>query len=213
MKRTVVALQLPRTVGGLCALALAACAGPAELRPAQDAQLFRDTAAFSSAQGVLLRAEGDWKGELDVRAHATPVHVTVVNNGPHTLRLSYANLSLLGPNRRFAAVAPHSIRGTLWERDYTDTAMFPFLGAPRMWPDFGVLGAQDHDRYRPIQLPTPHMLDVALEPTMLRPSAVASGYVYFERIPSSEARVLLNLELITHDGRRLGAVRIPFRVE
>jgi hypothetical protein len=198
---------------GLLAWCAGACSGLAELHPAEDATRVRE-GAYATAESVTVRAEGDeWPGLIEVREYVTPVHVAIINASERPVRVDFGRLRLEARNRSFSAIAPEDVRGTIWVPDpprYYATLPDNVTPPPRTGFEFGY--DDIYDRSPTGQLPTADLLDLGLRPGVLQPGATRSGFVYFQRVPTSEKRVELTFDLLTAEGVPAGTIRIPFDV-
>jgi hypothetical protein len=213
------------------ALLLAGCT--ARLRPAPTATLVpgRGQGAEATEAGVRVVARaGAWRARPPgLEGVVTPVLVTVENGSDRTLRIRYDDFSLVGADgRRFAALAPFEIEGTVSEPApayaFPRSALAPrLLGFHRGRPVY----LYDPVWYDPfwydpfygpgflrVDLPTGDMVQLALPEGTVEPRARVSGFVYFERVRRDAGRVDFTARLAdARTGEPMGRVVIPFVVE
>jgi hypothetical protein len=208
-------------------LALNGCAST--LKPAPEANLVAEGAAFAAAGNIQMVARAEaWQGmppSLDDAV--TPMLVTIENHGNRPVRIAYERLRLVAANgRAYYALAPQSIEGSVTvtseDLDYAPLA-FEDVPGPHISPY--LLGATSAIRrthpatwqavdpgWREVRLPTPDMLRKALPEGVLEPGRVASGFVYFERLPAHAGRFQVQAGFPAADGERVIRLEIPFVV-
>jgi hypothetical protein len=212
------------------ALLLAGCA--AELRPGPAASVVpgRGYGAEASDAGVRVVARaGAWRARpTQLEAVVTPVLVTIENGSDRPLRIAQDVFTLASdPGRRFAALAPFDIEGTVSEP-------VPGYAIPR--PSFGPRLIGFHrgrpvyvrdpfwwdpwydpfypSRFAYLDLPTGDMVQLALREGPLEPGGSATGFVYFQRVPQDAGHVDFTMRLVdARTGLPFGAVSIPFLVD
>jgi hypothetical protein len=183
---------MPRLISPVAALLLiagcAAAAGPPALRPAAAAR-----GSATSADVEIVGLAGAWRGWPSALGRfVTPIHVTMVNRGAVSVRVSFDDFALTPTGgRRLAAVLPTEVRGIVHEpppppRSSTGLALGAD-GYERDWVLPGsALSARADPAARvgdPFALPSPDVLDRALPEGVLAPGETASGFVYFEPGP------------------------------
>jgi hypothetical protein len=225
-------------IGGL--FLMSGCAGYTELEPAPAASTVpgNEDRAVETIEGVRVTATVDtWTGLEDIKQEVTPLQVTIRNDNPEPVRVQYSDLALVSPTgKRYAALPPYQIEGTIQEPVISSsyapitTPGFGYRGYsvarpygpvyPTLEPGFGPYYYDPfyYNRYyrywATIDLPTQEMLLRALPEGMIRDGGYVSGFVYFERVPESEPRVTVQMDLVgARSGNRFGRITIPFRVK
>ena len=212
-------------------LALGGCVG--RLEPAATAQLAlgETRAATATIEGVTVVARANaWRGfPSDLDRQLTPIFVTIRNDRAEPVAVKSGEIALVAPNgRRFAALPPRAIEGTLVEPvSALSSTAGGYSGA--VGPNWGVFdpwnrsgtslprapfpwdARYDGPEYATIRLPTTDMLARALPDAPIQPGQRVEGFVYVERVGPKGTSVDLVLPLMDADGARsLGEVHIPF---
>jgi hypothetical protein len=218
------------------ALALGACAG--RLEPAATAQLApgEAKAATATVEGVTVAARANaWRGfPADLDRQLTPIFVTIRNERAEPVGVKSGAVVMIAPNgRRFAALAPQAIEGSLVE----PVSAFPTFAAGAYgpvapdggafdpwyrsgaWPRGAPFGAEARyggPEYATIRLPTRDMLTKAVPDAPILPGQQVEGFLYVERVGPRGTSLELVLPLLVlpsmdaETARPLGEVRIPF---
>jgi len=193
--------------------------------PASKARIMEKT-AVEEVRGVYVAASGDaWVGKEQVREHVTPVKISIKNNHGSLLKISYSLFSLKDSSGLlYAALPPYSIRGSIQEPVPASNYYCPgFYVAPYYSPYYPRLyGYMDPFYYDPfyyehyyncwkeIDLPTKEMLDKAIPEGVLDKGALASGFLFFQKIGEAE-RYTFEMDLVdAKSGERFGTISIPF---
>ena len=215
---------------------LAACA--ADLEPpasARAASAAGEDAARASMAGVTVTtmAMDSWPGPYQVTEELTPMKVRIQNNSRQPLFISYIRFELVAADGKPYRALPlfgmegsvptkMTIRNPSEIRDRSfSTNGFEVAPVYRpIYPDMGVYGGPivgDPSYYKLYEtyygskpLPTPEMRRRALPEGVLAPGGSVEGYLFFEEVPASAARVTFRFDLFDPAGRNMGVIRIPF---
>lgn len=164
-------------------------------RAPEPAALAESGAAYTTVAGVAVRAKTGWRGESGVEELVTPVYIEIDNGSRERLRIRYSSLSLQSRDGKiFPAMPPLDVRRTVRAATSAD-------------------GLNGHGRALPPR-PTRYMGQVALPEACVPPGGTLSGFVYFERVPPSNDRVMLNVELVNAGSSEVrGVARIPVEID
>jgi hypothetical protein len=209
------------------------CSTGVALEPAKSANETAPGTAYTIQDEVTVQANGEsWSGDSELKDFVTPVYLAIVNSGEEPVRIRYSNIRLVADNGdRFAALPPFDVHGTVRKKvdrlvprfGYRGATLAPYLGnvyedvevePPPAYMDYEYYDyLYDHWRAK-IPLPTKYMQEVALPEARLQPQGEISGYDYFERVPASNERVRLEVDLIdANTSDTLGTASIPFVVD
>ncbi len=225
---------------GLAVLAaaalLAGCALGPQLVPAADALTVpgMEKAAFARTAGVRVTVVPDawdaWPQNLD--DELTPLKVSIENDSGMPLRIRYNEFSLVsGRGVHYPALPPLEIEGTVEQVAsrpvYTPRFLYSgFYYAPYYRRPYAGLSPWGHpwaydsfyyDRYYPvwqIPLPTRDMREMAIPEGVLQPGGSITGFLYFPKVRGEDRRIVFVADLRSpRPGKRIGELRIPFRVD
>lgn len=212
----------------------------ANLEPAAKAEPVSgmEDAARTSVNGVsVLTQAAPWPGEKPIENEVTPIRVRIENNGRIPIDVRYRDLTLLGPEgNRYNALPPYRIGGTVTQPE-VDRSYGPIIN-----PGFTHSGFELAPYYSPVypnmavytdpfvydanfygnaysyweetELPTMEMLQQAMPEGVVNSGGNIEGWVYFEKVPEHERRVVLRTDLVdSRTGKEFAEVRIPYDVE
>jgi hypothetical protein len=205
-------------------LLLCACQTRGDLRPAVPPGQQQDA-------GVRLALIMDaWYGDPPNLADAiVPVHVTIENQSPRSLRIRYSELTFVGPIFDYAPLPPYRLAGRTMTVKSPDPMLVPrfsssgFRVAPQNYPNYPGRevwsGAwKDWPLFYELQypkwtgaLPTVDMIELALPEGVLEPGGRVSGFLYFETLHREAEDPVFEFDLV--DARSFltfGVIRIPF---
>lgn len=213
------------------AIIAVACGGRGDLDPAPGAQPAPSGAeAFEDSEsGVRMIAEIEaWTAlPRDLESHATPVLITLENNGAVPIRVRYDLFHLKADNgRSYPAIPPYDVRGeTTAPVDALVYTPEGFLIARHLSPFYPRMGIWDgvfdydpryydlHTEFVRIELPTSDMIVRALPEGVLQPGGRVQGFLYFRHVHQDARQANLSLDLSTPGGERFGELAIPFIVD
>jgi hypothetical protein len=187
----------PIGVLGLVLVLLARCATTPELEPMDEAKGAVGNTITKRMQDIEITVEVDtWPGWPEVKAHVTPLQVTIDNDGDRPIRVAYASFALSTTRgERFEVVPPLDVRGQITKPTVIDA----------------------YDTYwkrTEVPLPTPKMLEVALREGVLEPGGIVRGFLYFDKVDDEISRLSLTVKLAAAEsGETLVDVTMPFAVE
>jgi hypothetical protein len=212
------------------ALVLSGCTATLAPAPGTTRLPGPNQAAIAESAGVRVAAAASaWRGyPLDLDDVVLPMLVVVENGGSRRLRIRYDDFWLAGADgRRFAAIPPYEVTGTVSEPIPAAYYPRPFLAG--YYPGWGFGGPFLYDRlyYDPywpfyghypafayVRLPTNDMIQRALPEGVVEPKGKISGFLYFERVPRKAREVTFTARLVDADsGTELGTITIPFVVD
>lgn len=212
----------------------------ANLEPAATAEPVSgmEDAARTSVKGVrVLTQAAPWPGETPIENEVTPIRVRIENDGRIPIDVRYRDLTLLGPEgNRYNALPPYRIGGTVTQpevdRSYGPITNpgFTFSGfelAPYyspVYPDMAVYTdpfvydanfyGNAYRYWEETDLPTMEMLQQAMPEGVVNSGGNIEGWVYFEKVPEHESRVVLRTDLVdSRTGKEFAEVRILYDVE
>ncbi len=206
------------------------CANRNPLEPAPGATSYRglDDAAQTRTPSVSLVAQADaWPSDDRILDDVTPLWVEVVNHHDRPITVRYEQFKLYPPDGvPYVARAPEETRGEAevpiagfayggYPRGYPyyDYAWDPWWGDYYGWGYYG-WSPYYYTRYVRVPLPTPAMIQSALQEGVLAPGERAAGFVYFDRVDSDLGMVELTFTVIDAEtGKVVDAASIPFEVE
>ncbi len=207
-------------------VAVLGCSPGVELEPAKSAHQTALNVADTREAGVLVKARGDvWPGDSEVKEHVTPMQIEIKNHGDQPIQIRYSDISLQSPDgRTFRALAPSDIHGTVQLTVSVATKAAPGAVAAQS-PEYVYAGVQpkpppyvmafqyyDHlyDNWTAeVPLPTQDMRKMALPEARLEPDGEVSGFVYFERVPPTQATLKIDL-VDAGTGALMATAEIPF---
>lgn len=186
----------------ICVLGLALaltprCATTPELEPVQDAKGAVGNTITARVHDIEITVEVDtWSGWPEVKAHVTPLQVTIDNDGDRPVRVAYPNFSLSTTRgERFPVVSPLDVKGEITKPTVIDAY-------------------DEHWTRTELALPTQEMLDVALLEGVLEPGGIVRGFLYFDKVDEDLSRVSLTAKLAdAQSGETIVDVTMPFAVE
>jgi hypothetical protein len=203
------------SVAAILAGLACACGGGrvAPLRAADPAQATAgpENEAQAELEGVaVLVALGGWRGQpRDLEQRLTPVDVTVRNASGRTLRLGPEAFTLASGKARHAVLREREVSRALAD-----------LVAPRRRPRTGTIGGPTFPGYDSPDPDAPRSGAPVPPPGQWYPSQLPSGMLesgrqtsmlLFFGVPARTlASAAIEIELVTDDGKALGAIRLPF---
>jgi len=206
------------------------CAGPeAQLTPAPS-QLSEGGMPVNAAGGVELTTDPLWPGNPQVPGRVTPLKVIIRNRSGVPVYVRYSDFQISGAsNRRYAALPPFDLQGTIAERAGPLFDQRRFYYSPHLrflrpqWSDpyyedefyqgkyFGEWQAAGVPRA--VELPTPEMLALALPAGVVEDGGEVTGFLYFQKIDPREGHVQLRYTMVNaRTGRAFGTIGVPFVV-
>lgn len=232
-----------RAPGALLAgavLIFAGCGGNPKLEPAPEATPLPGSAmgAVSTVDNVHVTVKTEaWNGDQMVESQVTPLKVTIENNSSHPVNVRYDDFKLVGPKgTTFAALPPYGVTGSVEEPrlietypailepdfDYDRFEIAPYYST--IYPDMTVWASpfyydpiyydQYYTYWQTVDLPTPHMLAVALPDGVIQEGGSVSGFIYFERVSDKVPSVRFEYQLTdAASGKMFGTINIPFVVK
>lgn len=224
------------------ALAVAGCgandtANPEPAAAAEPVSEMEDATRTSVSGVSVLTQAAPWPGETPIENEVTPIRVRIENNGRIPIDVRYRDLTLLGPEgNRYNALPPYRIAGTVTQPE-VDRSYGPINN-----PGFTHSGFELAPYYSPVypgmavytdpfvydanfygnayrywedtQLPTVEMLRQAMPEGVVNSGGNIEGWVYFEKVPEHERRVVLRTDLVdSRTGKEFAEVRIPYNVD
>ncbi len=227
-------MKLLNWIVGLCFL-LTGCTGPMFKRQ----ELSVNGVSIGGVSGLSILVEaGVWAGSPQVVQRITPVKVTIYNNSGKLLGIQYSNFCIrgIGSNSFYAAMPPYEIRGTAENPSIVLPYPFPIKSeieynqkfqivhyCARMYPDLPACEmnleldldyyTRYYSRYARIRLPEVEMLSKLIPEGVLGNEGYISGYLYFEKIASTEKQMEFCVDLFDAKSKlRIGSIRMPFCV-
>ncbi len=166
----------------------------------------------------------------DLETKATPIQLELTNNSDRSIVVRYDHITLTdAAGNRIDAIPPYNVQGTVSvpvtvQQPYYFTGNYSY--APyryRFSPTYARYGyaggfAYDPQFYQPyltvytdVALPTPEMLQRALNEGAIEPGGAAGGFVYFKKIRRGEQILTLHVDIIDQaSGNVVGTAKIPF---
>ena len=166
----------------------------------------------------------------DLETKATPIQLELTNNSDRSIVVRYDHITLTdAAGHRIDAIPPYNVQGTVSvpvtvQQPYYFTGNYSY--APyryRFSPTYARYGyaggfAYDPQFYQPyvtvytdVALPTPEMLQRALNEGPIEPGGAAGGFVYFKKIRRGEQILTLHVDIIDQaSGNVVGTAKIPF---
>ncbi len=221
---------------GLLLVAASAC-GPSgsRLMPVAEARADHDEhAAIAHDGGVTVVVEATpWPGDAFISERVFPLRVTVSNLCDRPVTVRYRDFELVSEHRRYPALPPFDIGGTVPTIDPRPDIVHPtvehegFAIADRYVPFYpGIRSyngpfSYDHDYHATYfphwqdreVLPTPEMIAAALPEGVVEPKGYVTGWLYFGGTVGEHRRVTLQASLGSPDDRRVARLVIPFERE
>jgi hypothetical protein len=168
----------------------------------------------------------------DLETKATPILLELTNNSDRAIVVRYDHIALTdAAGHRIDVIPPYNVQGTVSvpvtvQQPYYFTSNYTYAPyAYRFSPTYlrsggGYAGgfAYDPQYYQPyvtvytdVALPTPEMLQRALNEGPIEPGAAAGGFVYFKKIRRGEQILTLHVDIIDQaSGNVVGTANIPF---
>jgi hypothetical protein len=164
----------------------------------------------------------------DLETKATPIQLELTNNSDRSIVVRYDHIALTdAAGHRIDAIPPYNVQGTVSvpvtvQQPYYFTGAYTYAPyAYRYSPAYLRYGggfAYDPQWYQPyvtvytdVALPTPEMLQRALNEGAIEPGGAAGGFVYFKRIRRGEQILTLHVDIIDQaSGNVVGTANIPF---
>lgn len=190
-----------------------------------------------TVDNVRITVQSDaWKGDPAILEEVTPLKLSVENNNPQPIKVTYENLKLISKeNDVYSALPIYEVEGNLEDArlaedyevivrtdiDYNEFYIYPMY--TRVYTDVPVTDykfyenpeyyVQFYKAWDETGLPTNEMKIEALPEGILMEGGSLSGFVYFEKVDPELEEVEFRMKLINAETNEVfGSIEIPFWV-